>query len=110
MSTNPANEKAEGLASNPYALVAGGIALGVVIGMLVPRTQKERELLDATGKQLAGKVTGTVQAVKDAGKTEIEALLPSRDQAKERVGALFGNLVDAAKGAADAAKGAAQKA
>jgi len=99
MSTNPADEKAAGLAANPYALVAGGIALGVVIGMLVPRSQKERELLDATGRQLADKVTGTVQAVKDAGKAEFDALLPSRDDAKERVGALFGNLVDAAKGA-----------
>lgn len=99
MSTNPADEKAAGLAANPYALVAGGIALGVVIGMLVPRSQKERELLDSTGRQLADKVTGTVQAVKDAGKAEFDALLPSRDDAKERVGALFGNLVDAAKGA-----------
>jgi len=99
MSTNPADEKATSLAANPYALVAGGIALGVVIGMLVPRSQKERELLDATGRQLADRVTGTVQAVKDAGKAEFDALLPSRDDAKERVGALFGNLVDAAKGA-----------
>lgn len=99
MSTNPADEKTAGLAANPYALVAGGIALGVVIGMLVPRSQKERELLDATGRQLADKVTGTVQAVKEAGKAEFDALLPSRDDAKERVGALFGNLVDAAKGA-----------
>lgn len=103
MSTNPANDKAEGLASNPYALVAGGIALGVVIGMLVPRSQKERELLDATGKQLAGRVTGTVAAVKEAGRAEIESLLPGRDEAKNRVGALFGNLVDAAKDAAQKA-------
>ncbi len=103
MSTNPANDKAEGLASNPYALVAGGIALGVVIGMLVPRSQKERELLDATGKQLAGKVTGTVSAVKEAGRAEIESLLPSRDDAKNRVGALFGNVLDAARDAAQKA-------
>jgi hypothetical protein len=110
MSTNPANEQSESLTENPYVLVAGGVALGVLIGMLIPRSQKERELLQGTGRQLADRVTGTVQAVKDAGKAEIDALLPSRDDAKERVGALFGNLVDAAKGAADAAKGAAQKA
>ncbi|MBB4097792.1 hypothetical protein [Sphingomonas kyeonggiensis] len=103
MSTNPSNGPAtaqgESLTGNPYVLVGGGIALGVLIGMLIPRSQKERELLDATGRQLADKVTGTVQAVKEAGKAEFDALLPSRDDAKDRVGALFGNLVDAAKGA-----------
>ena len=80
-----------------------GVALGVLIGMLVPRGKKERELLQGTGRQLAGKVTGTVQAVKEAGKAEFDALLPSREDAKERVTSLFGNLVDAAKGAAQKA-------
>ncbi|MDG2532817.1 hypothetical protein P6144_04100 [Sphingomonas sp. HITSZ_GF] len=103
MSTNPAKEQSESLTENPYVLVAGGVALGVLIGMLVPRSSKERELLQGTGRQLADKVTGTVQAVKDAGKAEIDALLPSRDDAKERVSALFGNLVDAAKGASQKA-------
>lgn len=103
MSTNPANEQGESLAENPYALVAGGVALGVLIGMLIPRSQKERELLEGTGRQIADKVTGTVQAVKDAGKAEIDALLPSRDDAREKVTALFGNLVDAAKGASQKA-------
>jgi hypothetical protein len=99
MSTNPANEQSESLTENPYVLVGGGIALGVLIGMLIPRSQKERELLQGTGRQIADKVTGTVQAVKDAGKAEIEGLLPSKEAAQDRVGALFGNLVDAAKGA-----------
>ncbi len=81
-------------------LVAGGVALGVLIGMLIPRSQKERDLLEGTGRQLADRVTGTVQAVKQAGKAEVDALLPSRDDAKERVTSLFGNIIDAAKGAA----------
>ncbi|NYT39969.1 hypothetical protein HZY97_04315 [Sphingomonas sp. R-74633] len=99
MSTNPANEQSESLTENPYVLVGGGIALGVLIGMLIPRSQKERELLQGAGQQIADRVTGTVQAVKDAGKAEIEGLLPSKQAAQDRVGALFGNLVDAAKGA-----------
>jgi len=37
--------------------------------------------------------------VKQAGKQEIESLLPGRDATKERATALFGNLLDAAKGA-----------
>jgi hypothetical protein len=106
MSTNPANsanarqpQRSERLTENPYVLVGGGIALGVLIGMLVPRSQRERELLEPTGRALADKVNGTVQAVKDAGKAEIEALMPTREGAQARVSAMFGNLADAAKGA-----------
>lgn len=103
MSTNPASGQktgqSESLTENPYVLVGGGIALGVLIGMLIPRSQKERDLLEPAGRQLADRVTGTVQAVKEAGKAEIDGLLPSKQAAQDRVGALFGNLVDAAKGA-----------
>lgn len=89
----------EGIGENPVALVAGGIALGVVIGMLLPRTAKERELLDPVGRQLAERASATATAVKEAGKQEIDSLLPSRDDTKEKVTALFGNILDAAKGA-----------
>lgn len=90
---------AEGIGSNPVALLAGGVALGVVIGMLLPRSSKERELLDPVGRQLADRVTTTASAVREAGKQEIESLIPGRDATKERVTALFGNILDAAKGA-----------
>lgn len=104
MSTNPTNaaqsqQQREGLAENPLLLVGGGIALGALIGTLIPRSQKERDLLQPAGRAIADKVTGTVQAVKDAGKAEIEALLPTREGAQARVSAMFGNLADAAKGA-----------
>ncbi|NIJ18533.1 hypothetical protein FHS95_000202 [Sphingomonas naasensis] len=94
-----AAKAAESLGDNPVALLAGGVALGVVIGMLLPRTAKERELLEGVGRSLADRATATASAVKDAGKEEINALLPGRDATKERVTALFGNILDAAKGA-----------
>jgi len=90
---------AEGIADNPVALLAGGVALGVLVGTLLPRAAKERELLAPVGRQLAERVTATAQAVKEAGKAEIDTLLPGRDATKERVTALFGNILDAAKGA-----------
>lgn len=86
--------------TNPLALVAGGVAVGVVLGMLLPRLDKERELLAPVGAKLADRATATIQAAKDAGRAELEGLIPNRDNAKEKVGALFGNVVEAAKGAA----------
>lgn len=85
---------------NPLALVAGGVAIGAVVGMLLPRLDKERELLAPVGAKIADRATATIQAAKDAGRAEIEGLIPNRDNAKEKVGALFGNVVEAAKGAA----------
>jgi hypothetical protein len=88
------------LGDNPVALVAGGVALGVLIGMLIPRAAKERELLDPVGRKLADRASSVAKAAKEAGKQEIDALLPGKDATKERVSALFGNVVNAAKEAA----------
>jgi len=86
--------------ANPIALVAGGVALGAVVGLLLPRLDKERELLDPVGQKLASRATAAFDAAKETGRAEIEALLPDRDATKDKVGALFGNVIEAAKGAA----------
>jgi len=95
----PARDASSDLSSNPAVLLAGGVAIGVVIGMLLPRLQREREVLEPVGRKLAERATATVQAIKETGREEIESLLPSRDATKDRVTALFGNIVEAAKGA-----------
>ncbi|UZK66824.1 hypothetical protein [Sphingomonas sp. M1-B02] len=101
-----AREKAartvEGLGENPLALVAGGIAVGALVGALLPRLDKERELLDPVGRKLAERATAAVGAAKEAGRQEIDSLIPNKDDTKERVTALLGNIVDAAKGAGKA--------
>lgn len=91
------------LGDNPLALVAGGVALGVLVGVLLPRIAKERELLDPLGRTLAQRATAAAQAAKEAGRQEIDALIPDKDATKERVSAFFGSITDAAKGAAQQA-------
>ena len=91
---------ADSIADSPLALLAGGVALGVLVGVLLPRIAKERELLDPLGKRLADTATAAVKAGKDAGKAEIDSLLPARDATRDRVSQLIGNVLEAAKGAA----------
>jgi ElaB/YqjD/DUF883 family membrane-anchored ribosome-binding protein len=93
----------EDLGDNPLALLAGGVALGVLVGALLPRIAKERELLDPIGRTLAERATAAAQAAKEAGRQEIDALIPDKDATKERVSALFGNVLEAARGAAQQA-------
>lgn len=94
-----ANDRIE---NNPLALVAGGVALGVVIGALLPRLNKEKELLAPVGKRIAEGASAAAAAARDAGKAEIDALLPQRDVAKDQIGKIIGSAFTAAKDAATA--------
>jgi hypothetical protein len=87
------------IGSNPAVLIAGGVAIGALIGMLLPRLDREREALAPVGKKLAERATAAVNAIKETGREEVNSLLPDRDATKERVSALFGNIIEAAKGA-----------
>ncbi|MCR5872114.1 MULTISPECIES: hypothetical protein [unclassified Sphingomonas] len=78
------------------------MALGVVIGALVPRLQKEKELLAPVGKRIAEGATAAAAAAREAGKAEIDAILPQRDAAKEQIGKIIGSAFSAAKDAASA--------
>lgn len=93
-------DRAEGIEKNPLAIVAGGVALGVVIGALVPRLQKEKELLAPVGKRIAEGATAAAAAAREAGKAELNALLPQPDAAKEQIGKIIGSAFSAAKDAA----------
>ena len=90
----------ETLGANPAALLAGGVALGVVVGMLLPRIDAERQALDPVGRRLADSATSAVRAAREAGQSEIENLLPDRGAAKERVTQLLDTVLEAARGAA----------
>lgn len=87
------------LTENPALLLAGGVALGVVIGMLLPRFDREKAALEPIGRKLADGAAAAVQAAKESGREQIESLIPNSDATKERVSALFGTVIDAAKDA-----------
>ena len=100
MSNGTQTRDETGLADSPLALVAGGIALGVLIGVLIPRHRKEREVLEPLGRKIAETTSAAARAAREAGQAELEGLVPDRDATQERVSKLIESVLDAAKGAA----------
>jgi hypothetical protein len=98
-----ARRTAASLDSNPLGIVVGGLALGVVAGALLPRSDKERELLAPVGAKLGEKARGAINAAKEVGKTELENRGISRDAARDQVKNLFDGVVQALSAAGAAA-------
>ncbi|HTG38295.1 hypothetical protein [Sphingomonas sp.] len=92
-----AHKAADGIESNPLAALIGGAALGVAIGALLPRTEKERQTLGPIGKRLTDSAAAAARSARDAGKQEIESLMPDKQGAKDRAAALLGNVAKAAR-------------
>jgi ElaB/YqjD/DUF883 family membrane-anchored ribosome-binding protein len=89
--------------TNPLAVVAGGIAIGLAAGALLPRTKRETELLGSMGKRLTGVAAGAAGAARDAAKAELGSLPLSKDAAKAQVSKLIDQVAKAVSSAGDAA-------
>lgn len=100
-----ARRTANGIEENPIAALAGGLAIGVVAGALLPATRREAKLFGPIGAAAgeAGKIA--VQAAREAAQQKLNELGLSRESAREQVG----NLVDSALKAAGEAGSAAVK-
>lgn len=108
-----ARRTAEGIDANPLGIVVGGLALGVVAGALLPRSDREKELLAPLGATLNVRARAAIDAARDAGKGQLDELGISRDAARDQVRNLFDGLTKAvqtagAAAARSAASGTAQ--
>ena len=67
----------------PVAAVIGGLAVGALVGLLLPRSRRETELLAPTGRRITEAAREAAQRGVDAGKQQIEEI---RDRAAKKVG------------------------
>ncbi len=67
----------------PVGAVIGGLAIGALLGFLVPSTRREEELLGDTGRRLTGAARDAAQRGLDAGKEQVEQI---RTRATQKVG------------------------
>lgn len=102
--TRKAAERAgRAIESNPLAVVAGGIAIGLAAGALLPKTKRETELLGSMGKRVTGVAAGAAEAARDAAKAELGSLPLSKDAAKAQISKLIDQVAKAVSSAGDAA-------
>jgi ElaB/YqjD/DUF883 family membrane-anchored ribosome-binding protein len=94
---------------NPLAMVIGGIALGAIIGALIPKSEREEKILGGTGKKLNAKAREMANAAKAAGKDKIDNLGINKDSAREQFRDLVSKATEAVKAAGQAASEAARK-
>jgi len=63
---------AESIDAAPMAAVVGGLALGAIAGALLPKSEREGQLLGTAGRRLTNTARQAVQAARDASKEQID--------------------------------------
>lgn len=98
-----ARQTVETIEANPIGVIVGGLALGALIGAVIPRSTREKELLAPVGKRVGATAVAALAAAKDAGKSELAELGLSRSAAKDQVKSLFDGIIKAVSSAGNAA-------
>lgn len=96
----------ETIASSPLAIVAGGAALGVLIGALLPKSKAEGKYVGGAGRKINETAKTAYQAAKEASRDQIEEMGLSNDGMRAQFKDLFGKAIEAAKTAMAAAQDA----
>jgi ElaB/YqjD/DUF883 family membrane-anchored ribosome-binding protein len=99
---------AQGIDSNPMAAIVGGLALGAIAGALLPKTQREQELLGPAGRKITGTAKEAVRAAKEAGQTQLADLGLTKDGVRQKLDQFTEQAVGAVKSTAGAAASGAK--
>ena len=83
----------------PLAALAAGVVVGAVAGALLPRTERETEVLGPVGSKIGQAAADAARAARDAGKQELGILTENKSPMEA--------IVDKALGAVSAAGSAA---
>lgn len=87
----------------PVAALIGGLAVGAVLGALLPRTKKEEEYLGPIGGTITERARAAAVAAREAGQEKLDELGISTDAAGKQVGKLIESVAQVAERAGTAA-------
>ncbi|MEH6789692.1 DUF883 family protein [Parasphingorhabdus sp.] len=96
----------ETISNSPLAIVAGGAALGILFGMLLPKSRTEGRYVGRAGRRINGTLLTAYQAAKEASREQIGEMGLDNDKMRAQFKDLFGKAIEAAKTAMAAAQDA----
>ena len=99
----------EGVDKNPLAIILGGIAIGAIVGALLPRTERETKVLGKAGKKLNKKARKIAEASKVAGMSQVDTLGLNGEAMRAQFRELVSKAALALKAAGQAATEAAKE-
>ena len=89
----------DGIDQAPLIALAGGLAVGVLLAALLPRTDSEDKLLGPIGEKITGGARNAVEAAKEAGRDKMNELNLTRDAGSSALEKIIKGVSDAALGA-----------
>jgi ElaB/YqjD/DUF883 family membrane-anchored ribosome-binding protein len=94
---------AEGIDSNPGAAIIGGLAIGALLAAVLPKTQRESEMLGDVGRKINDTAKEAARAATEAGRSKLDEAGLNRDTAKQKLGDIAASAGEAARTSASAA-------
>jgi hypothetical protein len=88
---------------SPLAAMAAGVVIGAVAGALLPRTERETEVLGPIGSKIGHAAADAAKAARDAGKQELGLLGESKSPMEMMVEKAVGAVSAAGSAAGSAA-------
>jgi hypothetical protein len=95
-----ANEQVSG---SPLLALGGGLALGALVGALLPRTRAEQRMMGKVGSRITTSARDAYDAAKEAGREKLTELNITRDAGAGAVQSLIDGLGEAARSGGQAA-------
>ena len=90
----------DGIDEAPLIALAGGLAVGVLLAALLPRTAQEDRLLGPIGGRITDGARNAMDAAKEAGRDKLNELNLTREAGSSTLQSLIRSVSDAALGAA----------
>ena len=90
----------------PLLALGGGLALGALIGALLPKTRTEERLLGGVGGRITDAARDATAAAKQAGREKLAELNITSEAGKGAVQNLIDGITEAARTSGEAAVGA----
>jgi len=96
----------KGIDELPLLALGGGMALGALIGALLPKTKTEERMLGGVGGRLTDAARSASAAAKEAGREKLAELNITQEAGKGAIQNLIDGITEAARSSGQAAIGA----